>query len=129
MSGIENAWEINMKRNDWILILTVLLTAGIFAAIHVLRPQEETAAVQVTVNGDIYGTWQLDADQIVEIEDTNRLEIKDGKASMIWADCPDKLCVHQKAVSRTGESIICLPNKVVVTVNGGEEPELDAVVK
>ena len=43
------------------------------------------------------------------------------------ADCPDLLCVHQKAISKEGESIICLPNKVVVTIRGGEETELDAV--
>ena len=44
-----------------------------------------------------------------------------------FADCPDKLCVHQKAVSRDGESIICLPNKVVVSIEGGEDREMDAV--
>ena len=53
--------------------------------------------------------------------------IEDGKADMVWADCPDKLCVNQKAISREGESIICLPNKVVISSVGGEEREVDAV--
>ena len=43
------------------------------------------------------------------------------------ADCPDQICVRQKAISKEGESIICLPNKVVVSIVGGEEKELDAV--
>ena len=36
------------------------------------------------------------------------------------ADCPDRLCVRQGAVSRVGESIICLPHELVVTVEGEE---------
>ena len=47
---------------------------------------------------------------------TNTLEIRDGCADMTDADCPDKICVNQKAVSRPGETIVCLPNKVVVEV-------------
>ena len=50
-----------------------------------------------------------------------------GKAKMTDADCPDQLCVHQKAASKNHESIICLPNKVVVEVDGSEESEFDAV--
>ena len=46
---------------------------------------------------------------------------------MTDADCPDQLCVHQKAASKNHESIICLPNKVVVEVDGSEEREFDAV--
>ena len=46
---------------------------------------------------------------------------------MTDADCPDQLCVHQKAASKNHESIICLPNKVVVEVNGNKESEFDAV--
>ena len=48
---------------------------------------------------------------------------------MEWADCPDQICVNHRPVSRNGESIICLPNEVVVSVKGGEEAELDGVVQ
>ena len=40
---------------------------------------------------------------------------------MTSADCPDHLCVKQKVISKEGESIICLPNKVVVTVKKRHE--------
>ena len=55
------------------------------------------------------------------------MKIKDGEADMISADCPDKLCVHQKAISKDGESIICLPNQVVVEIESSESSEYDAV--
>ena len=79
-------------------------------------------------DGEVYGTYSLAKDQTIEIQDGNRLRIQNGQAKMEWADCPDQLCVHQKAISRTGESIICLPNQVVVSVQGSKESELDGIV-
>lgn len=81
----------------------------------------------MTVGGNVYGEYRLDKDQTIEIRGTNLLEIRDGKADMTDADCPDKLCVEQKAISKNGESIVCLPNQVVVTVTTGEQTENDAV--
>lgn len=53
--------------------------------------------------------------------------IKDGKADITEADCPDKVCVKQKPISKAGESLVCLPNKIIITVVEGEENELDGV--
>lgn len=91
------------------------------------RPHQDDGMAVVSINGEEYGSWPLMDDCTVEIEGTNRLFIKDGQAEMAWADCPDQLCVHQKAISREGESIICLPNKVVVSIVGGMERDVDAV--
>ena len=99
----------------------------LFFLVYFFRPQQKDGAAVVTIDGEVFGSWPLSEDRTVEIGDGNRLVIKDGKADMVWADCPDKLCVNQKAISREGESIICLPNKVVVSITGGEERELDAV--
>ena len=48
---------------------------------------------------------------------------------MIEADCPDQLCVHQKAISKDRETIVCLPNKVVVEVKSKTESEFDSIAK
>ena len=45
------------------------------------------------------------------------------------ADCPDQICVHQRAISKNGESIICLPNKVVVSIEGAEDSQIDVVAR
>lgn len=116
-----------MKKNDWILAAAVLLAAAVFLGIHYGKPKEKSASVEIQVDGALYGVYPLNENRTIEIDGTNRLVIEEHTARMVWADCPDKLCVHQRAVSRDGESIICLPNKVVVSVTGGEERELDAV--
>ncbi len=64
---------------------------------------------------------------IVDDKVKNVLKIQNGKADMIAADCPDLLCVHQRAVSNQNETIVCLPNKVVVEIVGGKRAELDSV--
>ena len=59
----------------------------------------------------------------------NTLVIENGKADMISADCPDKLCVKQHAISSNGETIVCLPNKVVVEIEDGESSQFDTHTK
>lgn len=116
-----------MKKNDFVLIGLVLLTAIAVMSYQYLKKDPGNQSIQITVDGQNYGTYNLEENQTIDINGTNTLEIQDGEADMSHAECPDKLCVNQKAISRDGESIICLPNKVVVTVEGGEARELDGV--
>ena len=110
---------MNWKKKDAVLILTVLLIAGAAFGVHEFAGGDGADTVTVKVDGK---------DQKIRINGgTNILTIKNGKAKMTDADCPDQLCVHQKAASKNHESIICLPNKVVVEVDGSEESEFDAV--
>lgn len=120
-------------RND-IIFITVLVVAVLgVAGLFYLRPQETGAQVVITVDGETYGTYSLTKDQevpiVIEGVTTNLLVIEDGAADMIEADCPDKLCVHQKAISKNNETIVCLPNKVVVQVTGSEESGFDSIAK
>ena len=80
--------------------------------------------------GDWSNAYYLTRPQTVKIKNskgktTNVLVIRDGKADMKEADCPDKLCVHQKAISAENESIVCLPNRVVVTVTNSKKEGMD----
>ena len=121
-------------RNDIILIAVILIAAiSMLFAWRYFGPGDG-ARVQVTVDGKVYGTYPLSKEQTVEIKDadgnvTNTLVISGGKADMVSADCPDHLCVDQRAISKEKESIICLPNKVVVTVVSGEESDIDSISK
>jgi hypothetical protein len=116
-----------------ILILVVLLAAflilfAVFRAAH----RTPGGMVEVKVDGAVYGTYPLEQEQTVEIKKegrvTNVLTIRDGYADMTEADCPDLLCVHQKRIQAKGETIVCLPNRVVINITDGKEGEMDAVV-
>ena len=66
---------------------------------------------------------------IIAGKETNHLIIKDCKADVTEADCPDQICVDQKAISKEGETIVCLPNKVVVEVKGADASDFDTMTK
>ena len=116
-----------MRKNDILLAGVVLIIAVLGLFFYGNLGKRSAATITVTVNGALYGTYSLEHDQKISIGKTNRLVIKDGKADMIKADCPDQICVNHKAISKNKESIVCLPNKIIVEVVGGEEAGLDAI--
>ena len=116
-----------MKKNDWILVAVILVLAGIGFLIFTSFGRQTAGIVKVTVDGEVFGTYSLKKEQEVEINDTNRLIIEDGQVDMVEADCPDQICVDHKTISKKKETIVCLPNKVVVEIVGGESAEIDAV--
>ncbi len=117
-----------LKKKDWILIVVILCVAGLAVLVRTFVGAAGANRVIVKREGEIEGIYSLSEDREVEINGgTNLLQIKNGEASMVQADCPDQLCVHQKPVSLNHESIICLPNKVVVEVESGANREFDAV--
>ena len=113
--------RISVKKGDIILVSALLCIAAlIFCALYFLTPGGDS--VKIEVASKTVATLPIDTDTIYNVEiggkTTNTVEIKNGEVSVISADCPDKICVNHRAVSKSGESIICLPNKVVVSIEG-----------
>lgn len=109
------------------MVAAVIVIASAFIGFHFFGKNSGNGWVEVQVDGEVYGSYPLHREQTIEINDTNLLTVVNGAAEMKRASCPDQVCVHHKEISRNGESIICLPNKVVISIVDGEEPELDAV--
>ena len=121
------ATEKKKIRNDIILVaLTVAALLILGVCLMVFRSEGDF--VTVTVDGKLYGTYSLSEDVRVEIVSEggyNVLVIKDGRAFVEAASCPDGICAAHRSVFRDGESIICLPNKVVIVVeSSGDGPDV-----
>ena len=116
-----------MKKNDWILVAVILVLAVIGFIIYTNLGKQTAGIVKVTIDGEVFGTYSLEKEQKIKINDTNYLLIKDGQADMIEADCPDQICVEHISISKNKETIVCLPNKVIIEIVGGEDVEMDAV--
>ena len=119
-------------RNDVFFIAGLLAVVALIGmAYYFLRG--EGNAVTVTVDRQLIGTYSLTENRTVEIrtgengEELNLLIIKDGKAYVETATCPDGICSAHKPISREGESIVCLPHKVVITVVSGNQDGLDII--
>ena len=118
-----------MKKADFILIAVVVALAGVLL-IFLYGYSSSGAYVQIEVDGEIVEILPLNADNTYEIktdnDGENTLVIKDGFAKMTAANCPDGICTNHMKISRNGESIICLPHKVIVTVvNENKTDEID----
>lgn len=113
---------LRWRAADTVLIVTVLLAALLLLLGLFLLPARG-GAVQVTVDGEIVATLPLSEDTTFVIDGVggeNTLVILDGEATVTVADCPDGVCVRHRSISRAGQSILCLPHKVAVTVIGGD---------
>lgn len=130
---LENASESKHPlRNDILLIVSLLLIAAV-GLVYLFVFREAGNAVTVTVDGQLCGTYSLSQDAVQDIytddgrEGHNRLVIRDGKAYVETATCPDGICVAHAPIFRNGESIVCLPNRVVITVtadDGTDTPDI-----
>lgn len=114
----------NKKLLSDIILIGVLLivSLSVFLIWHLSGTDGSTAVV--TVDGKRVGEYSLAIDGVYYINDgTNVLAIEDGKAYMKEASCPGyQDCVETGKISRVGETIVCLPNKVVVEIVGeGDE--------
>lgn len=127
-----------MKKKEFIFIGGILILALAMWGGMSLINKGSHGSIRITVDGKEYGTYSLEKDQTIKINDTNVCEIKDGQARMISAQmigalCRDHLCMKQKAIDEKGGTIVCLPNKVVIEGEKStdskktDEPVIDAV--
>lgn len=113
-SGVQHRF-----RNDMMLVGGLLLVALVAFAVFRLT-MKEGALVVVTVNGEKTATYSLaeNRETVITTDGAkeNTLVIENGTAYMRRADCPDKICVGHRPISQVGETIVCLPHKVVVSI-------------
>lgn len=111
------------KKADIFLFAALVLTGALLSAWSFSSGVSGQKAV-ITVDGKLYGSYSLAEDRTVEIRQKNHLNkitIKDGSVQMSYSDCRNQICVGDGSISRTNQSLVCLPNRVMVEITGGEE--------
>ena len=117
--------EKQKLKNDLILIVAVV----IFAIIALLlinwykRATTKDAYVVIEVNGEEFGRYPLSKDAEINVASfnggSNIVVIKNNRVNVSEASCPDRICVKHKEIMYNGETIICLPNRMTVTIVNG----------
>lgn len=118
-----------MKKGDkilFVIVISVLLimSAGTYAYKLAFKGKDKIAVIKA--DGKVVKTINLS-----KLRGTEKFDIKEGnhfntivaekdKISIIDADCPDKVCIKTGWISDAGESIVCLPNKLIISIEGGE---------
>lgn len=121
-------------RNDIILVAVIAVIAAAGLLFFGMN-KEAGSYVAVNVDGEQTAIYSLSVDTEVTVttgennEDINVLTIKDGKAYVSSANCPDGICAETRAAQYVGETIVCLPHKVVIEIVAeGKEPQIDVAI-
>lgn len=113
-----------------LILMAVIIVVGIGASILLATGQNSGSVVEIKLDGKVCGTYSLSHDREIAIrdgQDRNVVKIYHGSVSMKSANCRNQVCVEHSPISRSGETIVCLPHKVVVTIKGGGGDEYDAI--
>ncbi len=116
-------------RADLLLIGALVLLAAALLLVQTLSRRSGGRAV-VYVDGVRTASYPLSRDAEVRLispdgTSYNVLVISGGTADVTDAGCPDKICVQMHPIRYEGESIICLPNRTVIEIEGGESSGVD----
>ena len=110
--------NVTLRRFVRIIIASLILIYTVFAIIS-CGPKEVGNVARVTVDGEVVGEYPLSVNGVYTINGgTNILTVENGIAYMSYSNCPDHVCEKTGKVKYVGEQIVCLPNKVTVTVSG-----------
>lgn len=121
-----------MKKMDYIFAMVVILLS-VMIWIATFLSMRSGAYVTVYHEDAVIAEYDLyqDGEYTVHTsgDEYNILTIRDGQATVSDANCPDRLCVRQRAVFREGETIICLPHKLTFRIGGvhTEKSQFDAI--
>lgn len=128
-----------MKRNernllglrDGLIVAGILLAAVVWALIPGLTGGSGARdAVIACGNREIARLSLLDDGEYTFPETGEMVfAVREGAIQVTFSDCGDGTCVRTGAISSPGEAIVCVPNRVSVTVEGGSPNDLDVVLK
>lgn len=111
-----------LKIGDFIIII-IFLSALFFI------PSSSGEKIIVIVDKRKEYIYPLNVDRIVEFKGKIgmiKLEIRDKKAKVIKSSCPQKICMKTGWIENKGEQIICVPNRVIIRIDG---EQLDAITE
>ena len=121
------------KKGDLIVIAAVAALALLLLFCNrFFYGEVKNGVVEITVDGKLYGSYSLQETQKLVIEDadggSNTVFIENGTVCVLDADCPDRLCVKQGCIHRNGQSVVCLPHGLVITVKDAPLADVDMTV-
>lgn len=119
---------MRIKKWDWfVFALPVVIATAALLIIYCTGGPSTNAIIQI--DGKTIQTIDLQtaSNGILKLDTAyhNQIEIRDHQIGVTAADCPDKSCVRTGFIRYPGQSIICVPARLVITITG--EPAADAV--
>lgn len=110
-----------LRIKDYLIIASIIIVA-LSSILFINLSKKEGSGVIVKIDGVIVAEYSFENEGEYSLNGgTNILVIKDKKAWIKDANCKDHYCMNQGKISKEGETITCLPNKLTITVYGEKD--------
>lgn len=102
-----------------LIVLAVFIIAAALAIYFMTKPTG--SEVYIYKDGKLLEAVSLSVEKTVKIDEHITVKISGGAAFVLKSDCKGQDCVKAGKISKVGEMIVCLPNKVVIKIVGDGE--------
>ena len=109
-----------IKPGDWLIIIMFFFL--ILASAKLLWDFPQGQYLEIYKNNEILATYSLNQKLKKEIYNTKGVTeviIDNGKVRFSTSPCPKKYCIHQGWINKANQIIICIPNKISISIVGG----------
>ena len=131
MSG-KNRIKLTFCKGDVVVIFACMMLAVLIGVLFVRTTGTDKGEnVVIYQDGNKIQEISLHENTEILIENsyTNKIMVKDEKVAIVESDCPGMDCVHSGWISGKGRSLVCLPNRVEIRIEGEMESEVDFIVR
>jgi hypothetical protein len=125
---------MKLKKGDLIIVVIIDVALISWLGIKNMKASKYEKKIEIYTNVNFYKSIPMETGMKqqeihIELENGNYIDILIDENGAYVKDviCPDKVCQKTGVVSKVGQSIVCLPNRVVVYVEGKEESEVDDI--
>lgn len=132
-------WKDKLKKADIILILIVIiLSVSLILFMRLTDLRNDKSNIVININGNKISKIplnELDESKLYMFDFEQYegyIETKNGKVRMLEMDteiCPEAICSETGWIDKSYQSIICHPNKIIVTIEGKDEELIDAIAQ
>lgn len=115
----EGKQDEKLIRKSDIILIAVVVVAALITLCYIMLTRTPGATVKISLDGEVVESFDISKDkeyQVTTDQGNNLVIIKDGVVDVVEADCQDKVCVNHVPIKNAGETIICLPHKLVVEI-------------
>lgn len=124
----ESVKDLIRRRRIDVIVIASLLLLSVASLLIVNLFKKDGAMLRVEIDGKAVAEYPLHTDGEYALNGgSNILTVENGEAYVSYSNCPEHTCERVGKIRRVGESIVCLPNKLSITVIGSSDGEVDLV--
>ncbi len=128
MSNLKTVWQLLTKGDKILASFLILLSLFSFTILKAVNQPGQIAVIKVENLQKFSKNLNRDEkfNTSGHIGETS-IEIVNKAIRVVSSDCPQKLCVRQGSITHTGEIIVCVPNKLTISIEGKRKNKFDAI--